>query len=358
MATKIIKAWINGAIREIEVEDIISDPQQPSYEERLGSLEENEVATDSRLDKLEDKPVITAGNFLVGNGTEDMEEITPEDVLAHINGASVVTMTAEEYEALGEDDFNANTLYMLTDGESEYYTMTEIDEKVEELKEYTDTSVSGKADYVHSHDDLYYTETEVDELLRAKSDTTHNHDSKYDANGSANSALTSAKSYTDTKVSGLASTTVVDNKISSHNASTSAHSDIRDLIGGLTTRLNTLANSDDKTLDQMNEVVAYIKNNKSLIDGVTTSKVNVDDIVNNLTTNAANKVLSAAQGVTIKNLIDELEAAITGKVDSSVLNNYYTKTQVDNLELITINDIDTICGTTIQVATLNNEVRF
>lgn len=168
-------------------------------------------------------------------------------------------------------------------------------------------AIDGKSDSTHNHNDLYYTETEINQKLASKSDSTHNHDDKYDAKGASEDALTSAKSYTDTKTSNLASTTVVDNKVSSHNTSTSSHSDIRDLISGLTTRLNTLANSDDTTLDQMSEVVAYIKNNKNLIDGITTNKVNVSDIVNNLTTNISNKPLSAAQGVAIKNLIDALQ---------------------------------------------------
>lgn len=165
----------------------------------------------------------------------------------------------------------------------------------------------GAAPASHDHNDLYYTETEIDTKLAGKSDKNHNHDSAYDPKGAAAESLASAKSYTDTKTANLASTTVVDNKISSHNTATTAHSDIRDLISGLTTRLNTLANSDDTTLDQMSEVVAYIKNNKSLIDGITTSKVNVSDIVNNLTTNVSNKPLSAAQGVAIKALIDDLQ---------------------------------------------------
>lgn len=178
---------------------------------------------------------------------------------------------------------------------------------LESAKDYTDSVASGKANASHIHDDRYYTETEVDTKLNEKSDKTHNHDSAYDAKGAAADSLASAKSYTDTKTANLASTSTVDTKISTHNTSTSAHSDIRDLITGLTTRLNTLANSDDTTLDQMSEVVAYIKNNKSLIDGITTSKVNVSDIVNNLTTNTTNKPLSAAQGVAIKTLIDALQ---------------------------------------------------
>lgn len=107
MATKIIKAWINGAVQEIEVEDITS-PAQP-------------LSVDERVEKLEDKHevIIADGNFLVGNGTEEMEEITPDEVLSHINGASVTTLTTEAYESLTSDQINANTLYMLTDAEEE-----------------------------------------------------------------------------------------------------------------------------------------------------------------------------------------------------------------------------------------------
>lgn len=97
-----------------------------------------------------------------------------------------------------------------------------------------------------------------------------------------------------------------ENKVSAHNTATDAHNDIRLLVQGLTDRLNALADSDDETLDQMSEVVAYIKSNKSLIDAITTGKVSVSDIVDNLTTNVSNKPLSAAQGVILKTMIDEI----------------------------------------------------
>lgn len=99
--------------------------------------------------------------------------------------------------------------------------------------------------------------------------------------------------------SGTASTSV-----SNHNISNSAHADIRSDITGLNNRLNTLANSDDETLDQMKEIVDYAKNNKGLIDGITTSKINVSDIADNLTTNVATKVLSAKQGTVLKTAVD------------------------------------------------------
>ena len=95
-------------------------------------------------------------------------------------------------------------------------------------------------------------------------------------------------------------------QVSDHNAETTAHSDIRLLIQGLTERLNALADSDDTTLDQLSEVVAYIKSNRTLIEAITTSKVSVSDIIDNLTTNVTNKPLSAAQGVALKTLIDAI----------------------------------------------------
>lgn len=115
-----------------------------------------------------------------------------------------------------------------------------------------------------------------------------------------------------------------ESKVSEHNISGTAHNDIRLLVQGLTERLNALADSDDTTLDQMSEVVAYIKSNKSLIDAITTSKVNVSDIIDNLTTNVSNKPLSAAQGVKLKALIDAI--AVPTKLSELENDSGYAKT--------------------------------
>lgn len=98
----------------------------------------------------------------------------------------------------------------------------------------------------------------------------------------------------------------IDSAVSNHNTSISVHSDIRDLISNLTTRLNALMDSDDTTLDQLSEIVAYIKSNRSLIDSITTIKVNVSDIVDDLTSTAANKPLSANQGRILTEIITAL----------------------------------------------------
>ena len=103
--------------------------------------------------------------------------------------------------------------------------------------------------------------------------------------------------------------------VSAHNVDPNAHEDIRTLIEGLSNRINAIANSTDEDLDQIAELVDYIKDNRELIEQITTGKVSVGDIVNNLTTNVANKPLSAAQGVALKSMIDDTNTALANKPD-------------------------------------------
>jgi len=191
-----------------------------------------------------------------------------------------------------------------------------------------------KADLEHAHSDLYYDKDEIEELVTVD-DIDDICGSNIIIDGGNSSVVSYAtkqwvqdgyqpkgnyltsvpdgyatESYVDTKVATIP-TPDVSGQINTHNLATDAHNDIRLLVDGLTTRLNTLADCDDATLDQMSEVVEYIKSNQSLIEGITTKKVNVADIVDNLTTNASNKPLSASQGVVLKGLIDELTSNLS-----------------------------------------------
>jgi hypothetical protein len=106
---------------------------------------------------------------------------------------------------------------------------------------------------------------------------------------------------------------------------------------------------DQKAQARANVNAVSMEEARELIDGVTTSKVNVADIVNNLTTNVENKPLSAAQGVALKDLIDVLQTALDehahGVSDISGLqavldgkaafdhghdDKYYTKDEIDD----------------------------
>lgn len=98
--------------------------------------------------------------------------------------------------------------------------------------------------------------------------------------------------------------------VSSHNTDEDAHNDIRLELKAISERLTAFFDSDDQTLDELSEIVSYITNNKTLIESITTIKVSVADIVNNLTSNVSNKPLSAAQGVVLKGLIDTVSNSL------------------------------------------------
>lgn len=104
--------------------------------------------------------------------------------------------------------------------------------------------------------------------------------------------------------------------VSEHNTSTDAHNDLRLAVQKLQAAVDAFLDVDDTTRDELSEVLALIDANADVIDSITTSKVSVADIVDNLVTNVADKPLSAAQGVALKTLVDGLAS---GKLDASKL---------------------------------------
>ena len=69
-----------------------------------------------------------------------------------------------------------------------------------------------------------------------------------------------------------------DGAVSAHNGAGEAHADIRTSIEDLARRLNAIADSDDVTLDQLSEIVNYIKDNRSVIDSIMQDKANKSDV--------------------------------------------------------------------------------
>ena len=99
-----------------------------------------------------------------------------------------------------------------------YATVT----SVEELS----ATVSGKANASHTHDDRYYTETEIDAKLADKADSSHVHTGVYDASGAAASALTAANTYTDEAIDTLSETVATKasaSDLTSHTGNTTVH---------------------------------------------------------------------------------------------------------------------------------------
>ena len=142
--------------------------------------------------------------------------------------------------------------------------------------------------------------------------------------------------------SDFVSDTEVDSKVSTHNTAEDAHSDIRLKVKEISDRLSAFLDTDDTTLDQLSEIVDYINDNKELIDSITTSKVSISDIIDNLTTNVSDKPLSAKQGVILKALID----AITVPTKVSELTNdkgYLTENKAEDqyVKKVTGKDLST-----------------
>lgn len=237
------------------------------------------------------KESLGAGGTLV-SGVSSVDGLTGTVVLSGIYAKKSNVYTKSEINTMLGELLIPTKMSELTDDVG-YVTETELEEKIKELP----------AAHEHSNKNILdnttasFTDAEKDKLKRLGS-AAYTDSTAYDSNGTAVTA------------------------IASHNVTTDAHHDIRLLIEELKTKLNNFLDVDDTTTDQLSEVITLIENNKGTLESLTTSKVNVSDIVNNLTTNVSTKVLSASQGVVIKNLIDALEDAIgnltydlSGKID-------------------------------------------
>lgn len=104
--------------------------------------------------------------------------------------------------------------------------------------------------------------------------------------------------------------------VSAHNTSGDAHNDLRLQVKELSDKINAFLDSDDATLDELSELIQAIRANAGTIEQLTSGKVNVTDIINNLTTNVANKPLSAAQGVKLKELVDAKPDLSSAEIDT------------------------------------------
>lgn len=80
-------------------------------------------------------------------------------------------------------------------------------------------------------------------------------------------------------------------------------------LSSLSTTVNNFLTGepDDGTIDRLSELVNAINENKDSIDALVADHVKKSEIVNDLTTGGADKVLSAEQGKALKTLIDALD---------------------------------------------------
>ena len=132
--------------------------------------------------------------------------------LSHTHTEYVTTIDFNALETEVDGKANANHNH------DNYATASDLDE--------LSSIVSGKANASHSHNDIYYTETEIDDKLATKADSSHNHTGVYDVNGAAASALSSAQTYTDEAIDALSETVATkanSSTLNSHTGNTTVH---------------------------------------------------------------------------------------------------------------------------------------
>lgn len=90
----------------------------------------------------------------------------------------------------------------------------------------------------------------------------------------------------------------------------------------------------------------------------TATKATQDASGNVITSTYETKTSATAKLETAKSYTDtaisNVQVQLDTKAASSALNNYYTKAEIDNMEFITVDDIDAICGTTISFISLTD----
>lgn len=217
-------------------------------------------------------------------------------------------LTQEQYEeAVANGTLEDNVVYLTPEEEvdlSGYAT-------IEQLYE--------KADANHSHDDVYYTETEIDTLLEGKANASHNHDEEYDAKGVAAEAEQNAKNYIDGLVGNYAL-----------NEHTHTVSNITDFDNNVNILIEAKGYADAiATAKQESITIAAADATTKVDSALVSAKSYADSVADNAANAVKNDLLNGAGEAydTLKelgdlinenvNAIEALETVASGKADAS-----------------------------------------
>lgn len=253
-------------------------------------------------------------------GVEESDESGGTNIVRFSNGVELSIKNGKDGVGIADiQKIATNGLvdtYKITldDGATKYYTVTNGKDGIDGTSVYVASVNSTEAGTTVVFSD----ETTIDIANGTNGKTAYQYAKEQGFSGTEEAFAIKLAQPIPSKTSDLSNDSgyITSGAINSHNVSDASHNDIRLLIQGLGERLNAIANSTDVDLDDFKEVVAYIKANRGLIDAITTNKINYTDIINDLVTNVTNKPLSAAQGVAIKGLIDNLA---NNKLDASAL---------------------------------------
>jgi hypothetical protein len=368
-----LSAEIDKLGTETAVEELRSTIQEV---QNTMATTEDLAATNQTVSNLDGELTIISENFTnhVGESeaefAEIRETITTEtsklatkqevsEIQSTVQGLQNVVATKEELNTTNqtvatlEEELNSAkddlATYKTTTDAEFAEVRTEIASEVAELA--TSEALTEVRNTVHSIQTTTVTKDELTETLKTKADVDHLHEDVYevqgvagalfselreesrkytedlvatkDDKGSADAAEEAAKAYTDTQLQSKVGIETVPDQINTHNLSADTHADIRSLISEVSEQLETFltaatdGDGDGKTIDRLSEVLALINENKEDLDDLTINKVNVSDIVSDLTKAAtATQVLAASAGIELKTSLDSLQNSLTSNVQT------------------------------------------
>ena len=213
------------------------------------------------------------GTASVGTSSKVAREdhVHPIQTSVSGNAGTATTLATARTITIGnkgiEFDGSKNITYSLTDigasaeghtHDGRYYTESEINTKITSLQSEIDADVKVEADRAkeaeaalqaaidgksassHTHDDRYFTETEVTNKLAGKSDTGHTHDDRY---------------YTETEINSKIST--INTSIATAKSDAQAYAD---------QKIAALVDSAPEAMNTLNELATAISNHQGVYD--------------------------------------------------------------------------------------------
>jgi hypothetical protein len=251
-----------------------------------------------------------------------------------------------------------------------YYTEEEIDSKLNEIADmyYTgaeiDERLDGKAEADHNHDDKYYTESEIDEKLDSKADISIVPTALSDlADDELHRTVTDAeKDSWDSK----SQVQIIDSGdpevLSTLNIYRMTQEEYDREVANGTIDENAIYLTPEQDVDLSIYATIEQLNNKADIShdhhDIYYTEAEVDSKLDSKADAGHNHVTSDISGLTatvtelnyMTGVTSSVQAQLDSKASADSLSNYYTKSEIDGMELITVDDIDAICGGMIQMA--------
>ena len=228
-------------------------------------------------------------------------------------------------------------------------------------KSYTDTVASGKSDTGHNHDDRYYTETEIDTKLSEVNTSITNITSGTVVVKEAEHATNADTATNATNANHATSADTATN-------ATSATQATQDGSGNVITSTYETKTDASAKLDEAKAYADDLASGKSDTghnhDDKYYTETEIDTKIDTLNTAIDGKASSShthtiAEVVDLQTSLDgkvSIDRTVNGKALSSdvVLSasdvDAYSKSEIDNMEFITVDDVDVICGGSIPTA--------